>query len=286
MTRTQKRRDFSSPLLQEAGTGRPLAIAPHEGARWFKCQTHVVIGRRIVVGAGHRAAPSLFPRLLRQAPIAHHGRGRPRRADRSRELVLFVAWARDVAGCSQGDVAGLLFPIPDDLGTREAQRDTRRNLKRVRDAEKTGRALYLALGVLPWAAFDDAKPPVHWWQDPIFEKAVRRWQLEALTDPSDEPQPDPERARRELLARLQVNMSEIVATVVAQFAPTIAPMLAGMRDSIATVFPQLADDESLLRHSGVEPWTLDGGMADALSDPHNGPTLAPRPAVGAAKPSQ
>ena len=238
----------------EPWTGRPLWIDHVPGARWAHCTTMVKIANRVVVSSAHRA-PSLFPRLLVRGNDAfheprvaeHHGFGRPRRVDTRRALVLYVAWARDVAGDTQREVA-------ENLYGGDTLHITQREIKRVRDAERDGRALYRDLGILPWAAFAEPVPVKRWWIDPAFQKAVRDWQLQAIAEPSEDPAPDPERARQEAWAQMQKTIGEKV-----DFAKIAEPFMRHFRGALSGLRVDLNPERlrmAALRAKGIEPWSF------------------------------
>jgi len=185
--------------------------------------------------------------MLTAAVPEHHGFGRPRRRDAQRDLVLFVAWARDVAGLAQADACRLLY----------SGHCTNAELKRVRRAELDGRRVYREIGVLPWAAYGDGRPPSEWWTDPAFTEYVRRWQLEAVSEPSKEQQPDLDRARREATQPL-----------IRPFASAFEGVFENVTSKLASVFregwqPNLPDPaavrDQILRAHGVEPWSPSPG---------------------------
>lgn len=206
------------------------------------------------VRSAPRRAPWLFPRLLdredgafkESSEPAHHGYGRPRRIDANPSLLLYVAWRRDIAGSTQREVAEALYGGPTaHIGSTE--------IKRVRDAERDGRALYRDRGTLPWAAYADGKPAVRWWTDPAFGEGVRLWQLQTVAEPSDEPQPDPAVAMREALDRtagpLLTKTTETLQRLAASFSTETNIAFSIDREKLAQV---------TLRSHGIEPWECPG----------------------------
>lgn len=123
-------------------------------------------------------------------------------------------------------------------------------LRRVSRAAQDGRKLYRARGVLPWAAYN-GPPPSQWWSDPVFADAIREWQLDALVKPSDEPQPDPERERKEMMARA-LGMDRIFA----RLREAIWKQKPNQRtlDAMASLRRSLRDRQ--LGEAGIEPWSF------------------------------
>jgi hypothetical protein len=239
----------------EPYTGCPLWIDKLEGAWWAKCETSCTVAGRRVSGIPGPPVPSRFPRLERiDGAPEHHGYGRPRRAERNRRLVLFVAWARDVAGLTETAVAELLYASPDEhISSTET--------KRVARAAKDGRLLYRSEGVLPWAAFGDARLPREWWREDAFREAVRAWQAEALVRREHahegvayEPQPDPGRKREEMFAEMFRPISE-------QFASLLNSIRLPNLSSMPRIsFDPAAIRDGILRSRGVEPWSFDASI--------------------------
>jgi hypothetical protein len=261
----------------ELYTGRPLWIATLKGARWQKCQTSVHLEDRIVVGAD-RSAPFLFPELAPQPSTPHHGYGRPRRIDTNSELVLFVAWARDVAGMSEPKICALLYA--EDAETHHVDEKER---KRVERATRDGRRLYHERGVLPWAAYPDGRPPSQWWEDHRFHDAIRDWQFEAMRrvergEPF-EPQPDPERAEREQIEKHVRSFKKFAAPALASVREALKPDLSELHKRISVslglpkLFPQREpiDRDTYLREHGVEPWTFGHASRSSAQTPTNRP---------------
>jgi hypothetical protein len=128
-----------------------------------------------------------------------------------------------------------------------------KELKRVQRATKDGRKLYRALGILPWAAFADGRPTPQWWSDPAFVAAVQSWQVEARLEPSDEPQPDPERARREMLESFGKRFfGGVLKSLRFELAGAFKPFVQFVRP----LLPDAATiRERILRDHGIEPWS-------------------------------
>jgi hypothetical protein len=190
-------RDALSRDHTDQGSGMPLWLPRLPLRCWMKLQTDVQMPARLVSQAtAHRwapprqrgdegigaqvlvldtewVAPRWLPRLVPPPPPGppHHGYGRPRRKDTSPELVMYVAWARDVARLTRPQIARLLYADNETHLTWE--------LDRVKRAERDGRERYRFYGALPWAAYADAKPPPEWPTDSAFVEAVRRWQQTA-----------------------------------------------------------------------------------------------------------
>jgi hypothetical protein len=168
--------------------------------------------------------------------------------DSDQELVLFVAWARDVAGDTQGRLAVHLYGAKAPADPRE--------IRAIERATRDGRQRFRELGVLPWAAFDGV-PPRRWWEDAAFIAAIRQWQIQAVTCPSDEPQPDPHYEMMQWIrntARLDAVLDTPIMREVARRANAAlsAALSARMPD------PDAFRDRALVDR-GITPWSPPGG---------------------------
>lgn len=230
-------------------TGCPLWIQTLEGAHWYKCTTTIRVGSKLVNGAG-RTAPWRLPQLVtaNEGP-RHHVARVPR--------IEYVAWARDVAGRTQPQVARLLY----DTDGRYHVTDS--DIQGIRRAERDGRNRYHSLGVLPWAAFTleemndengrERLAPDRWLHDRAFTDAMRRWQLDSIATPSAEPQPDPERARREYFRRITAPALRSL-NVYLDLNIGLSQLWAAILRTVPVV---AIDREHVLRSHGVEPWDLE-----------------------------
>ena len=91
--------------------------------------------------------------------------------------------------------------------------------------------------------------PSGWLHDDAFADCMRRWQLEAITNPSDQAQPDPETEMREAARRIGNPMLRRVP--LDRFAGTGAFKRFALRLDLD--LDRLRD--RVLRDHGTEPWT-------------------------------
>jgi hypothetical protein len=152
--------------------------------------------------------------------------------DTDRELVLYVAWARDVAGLSLPRLAKLL----DDDDFPRSQFGT---LKRIERCLADGRRVYGAEGVLPWCAYARGRVPTRWQDDRAFIASVRRWQVQAIDCPAEDAQPG------DRLAEVAVALRE-----------ALPPARVGARlTTLRTIHLKgQVRDLGLLHAHGIEPW--------------------------------
>jgi hypothetical protein len=187
--------------------GRPDWISDRPGARWLPVASSVQLEDRIVIqnevvtdnpldSPNRRSfrdgpvflpfvpisenpnnprpiAPWQFPvtrQHARKPPSIRDESGRPKRktgrpswADKNPDLPIFIAWARDVAGIKLDDVIDLTG-------------QGRGAVPRLADQ---GRELLARWGVLPWAAYEDNRPPKGWPNDERFLRALEVWADEA-----------------------------------------------------------------------------------------------------------
>jgi hypothetical protein len=137
----------------------PFGARPY-GTRWRtwnRAQLEVIA----------KAAEVWMPVLPRYAP-AHHGYGRRRLRDRSRVLVLYAAWLRDIRGVTYEGTARELGLDPQ-RGYDSAKKAAKRHIL-------AGRALLHDEGVLPWLAWSKGELPLKWWKRPELHQKLRRWE--------------------------------------------------------------------------------------------------------------
>jgi hypothetical protein len=244
----------TTPVFVASRRGAPsLGLPTPPGGRWGHCQTEVVEGaRRVGRGTPGLVGPSAFPRFRLAEPPKHHGYGRPRISDANLELALFSAWARDVCGLTQGDLARALFGTPGEDMTGGGE------IKRVQRAERAGRDVYRNRGILPWAAYSAGRLPTRWWTEEPFERAVNRWQLESSFYPLDElHDPDPVGTLRRDRAFLE-SLPGYTTARAEEFARTHKPKLRALKVRAAQLagLPPEYDEGDLLRWRDLEPWSF------------------------------
>lgn len=168
--------EFSSPHpaladLRPQGVGLTFSWLPSpDGGRW----------QTIAPPRSSYRLPTRLPRFALPAQRPARGKGRPSKllADpvRSQAVALLV----DGGDVDQREATRLLY------GSVYADPDFERDYKRVRDALKVGRELFVLAGVLPWWAFlcDGGQMPSQWWTTDRFAEGVQAWIEDSITHPA------------------------------------------------------------------------------------------------------
>lgn len=174
--------EFSSPHpaladLRTQGLGLTFSWLPSpDGGRW----------QAIASPRSSYRLPTRLPRFALPAQRPARGKGRPSKlfADpvRSQTVALLV----DCGGVNQREATRLLYGSVYGDCDLERDCDFERDYKRVRDALKAGRELFVLAGVLPWWAFlcDGGQMPSEWWTTDRFAEGVQAWIEDSITHPA------------------------------------------------------------------------------------------------------